>query len=76
MDEIQNLINSDDEWLSTKGLLLKQITDSYASGLITNEEYKELLEDIKNSDDLNEEATSLENKTLVLNIVSGLSTVI
>ena len=76
MDEIQNLINSDDEWLSTKGLLLKQITDSYASALITSEEYKELLEDIKNSDDLNEEATSLENKTLVLNIVSGLSTVI
>lgn len=75
MEEIQNLINSDDEWLANKGLLLKQIVDSYASGLLTVEEYRELLQDIKHSDDMNEEATSLENKTLVLNIASALSSV-
>jgi len=75
MEEIQNLINSDDEWLINKGLLLKQIVDSYASGLLTVEEYVELLQDIEHSDDMNEEATSLENKTLVLNIASALSSV-
>lgn len=73
MEEINELINSNDEWLCVKGLLLRDATNAFNAGELTAHEFNELLADIKNADDMNEESTSMENKALVLNVVNVLS---
>lgn len=76
MEEINQLMNSEDEWTREKGILLAGIQQSYSDGHIDHDQYMAMLEDIKNTDLVADEASSMENKALVLNVVNAMSMVV
>ncbi len=61
MDELKELLTSSD-WAAKRAQLVIKITEEYNSGQMSVDEYKELLNDLKNTDKLNLQAEELEIK--------------
>ena len=73
MEPLQALAQSDDPWAQQKGILALSILDSYSRGDISAEEYRELMQDMIRSDQIDDEATSLETKTAVIQVINAAS---
>ena len=61
MDELKELLTSSD-WAAKRAQLAIKITEEYNSGQMSVDEYKELLNDLKNTDKLNLQVEELEIK--------------
>lgn len=73
MDELQKMVGCGTKWAEEKALIVMELTDNYQSGAITADEYKELLQDISNTDVVGGSAADLEFKSM---LVAGISTLI
>lgn len=71
MDEIKQLLTSSD-WAAKKAQLAIKITEEYKSGQMSADEYKELLEDLKRTDQLNLQAEDLEIKVKLESAINTL----
>jgi polyhydroxyalkanoate synthesis regulator phasin len=76
MEDLYKLIETGDEWAQHHASIALGIADSYAKGEITSEEYQELLQDMARSIEIDEEASDLELKTMVVSALYGASMVI
>ena len=72
MDELKQLLTSSD-WAAKRAQLAIKITDEYNSGQMNVDEYKELLNDLKNTDKLNLQAEELEIK---IKLESAINTIL
>ena len=72
MDELKELLTSSD-WAAKRAQLVIKITKEYNSGQMSVDEYKELLNDLKNTDKLNLQAEELEIK---IKLESAINTIL
>ena len=66
MEQLKQLLTSSD-WAAKKAELAIKLTEDFKSGQLSSDEYKELLEDLKRTDNLNLQAEDLEIKVKCLN---------
>ena len=76
MSDIYQLAQSDKPWVAQRAQLALSLADQYARGDITNDEYKELLEDLVRTDVLDSEADDMHTKTMLVYAVYGLAQVV
>jgi len=72
MEQLKELLTSSD-WAAKRAQLAIKITEEYNSGQMSVEEYKELLNDLKNTDKLNLQAEELEIK---IKLESAINTIL
>ena len=73
MEELYALMESGDDWAKQKAMIALGICDAYARNDITEDEYRELLQDMIRSDQIDSEATSLEMATMVVQAINAAS---
>lgn len=61
MEQLKELLTSSD-WVAKKAEIAIKLTKDFKSGELSSDEYKELLEDLKRTDNLNLQAEDLEIK--------------
>lgn len=69
MSDILDLINSNVDWVSKRAKLVKEVGDNLTSGKITKDEATELMQNIMDTDLLNEEANDIKLKTELIEAV-------
>ena len=69
MSDIYQLAQSDKPWVAQRAQLALSLADQYARGDITNDEYKELLEDLTRSDVLDSEADDMHMKAMLVQAI-------
>jgi hypothetical protein len=72
MNDILNLVNSDNKEISAIAIMLLDLQKEYAAERISKEEYVEILEDIERTHAITEGATSIELKGTLLKGISVL----
>lgn len=75
MTELDQLLHSDKDWVRVRAETALQIVNSRQKGEISGDEARELLEDLVRTDRLEAEADDIAMKTLLVNVVYGLSLV-
>lgn len=76
MEELYKLIETGDTWAQEKASIALGIADARARGDITDDEYRELLQDMLRSDVIDAEASDLEIKTMVIQAINAASMVV
>jgi polyhydroxyalkanoate synthesis regulator phasin len=76
MEDLYKLIETGDEWAQQQASIALGVADAYAKGEITSEEYQEMLQDMARSIEIDEEASDLELKTMVVSALYGASMVL
>ena len=66
MDELMEFMNHDDEVVKEAALNVKMLKDMHASGEITEEQFKELAEDILEANKVRRLSITLERKIIIL----------
>lgn len=72
MSDLLQVLNSDNKQLSSKAITLLDLEASFKAGNISAEEFKELLEDIQRTVEIEEGASDVELKGLLLKSISTL----
>jgi|AntAceMinimDraft_1070359.scaffolds.fasta_scaffold01333_22 hypothetical protein len=72
MEQLQALLVSDKPWAQERAQLAIDLLNQFQTGQISNDEYKELLEDIVRTDALDSEADDLETKTALVEGVNAI----
>lgn len=72
MDEILKVLNSDNKELTTLATAIIEADQEYRTGNLTKEEYTEILEDIQRSQLIEEGASDVALKGLLITGVAGL----
>lgn len=72
MEQLKELLTSSD-WVAKRAQIAIKITEEYNSGQMSVDEYKELLNDLKNTDKLNLQAEELEIK---IKLESAINTIL
>jgi hypothetical protein len=62
MDEIKNLLASDNDWVKKKAELAVQFTEQFKNGEMDKSEYEELMKDLIRTDEVMSNAASMEAK--------------
>lgn len=73
MEELYALMENGDDWAKEKASIALSICDAYARNDITEDEYRELLQDMVRSGEIEAEATSLEMATMVIQAINAAS---
>lgn len=76
MDEINKLIGCGSGWAEEKALLVKELTALHESKSITTEEYRELLNDIANTEAISNDAADIQFKSMLVAGIAGLLQVV
>ena len=76
MSDIYKLAQSGKPWVAQRAQMALALADQHARGDITNDEYKELLEDLVRTDVLDAEADDMHTKTMLVYAVYGLAQVV
>lgn len=76
MSDIYKLAQSDKPWAAQRAQMALELQAQHARGDITNDEYKELLEDLVRTDVLDAEADDMHTKTMLVYAVYGLAQII
>ena len=71
MDELKELLTSSD-WAAKRAQLAIKLTEDLNSGELSADEYKELINDLKNTDQLNLQAEELEIKVKLESAINNL----
>jgi hypothetical protein len=71
MEQLKELLTSSD-WAAKRAQIAIKITEEYNSGQLSADEYKELLNDLKNTDKLNLQAEELEIKVKLESAINTL----
>lgn len=73
MTELDQLLHSDKDWVRVRAEMALQIVNQRQTGQISGDEARELLEDLVRTDRLEAEADDIAMKTLLVNVVYGLT---
>ena len=76
MDELAKLMSCGNAWFEEKACIINDTKLAYDRREITAEEFKELLQDIANTDELVEDAAVLELKSMLVSAVYGITQVL
>jgi polyhydroxyalkanoate synthesis regulator phasin len=76
MTELDQLLHSDKEWVRVRAETALQIVNQRQTGQITADEARELLEDLVRTDQLEAEADDMAMKTMLVNVIYGISLVV
>jgi hypothetical protein len=76
MTELDQLLHSDKDWVRVRAETALQILNQQQTGQITSSEARELLADLVRTDQLEAEADDINMKTMLVNVVYGLTLVI
>jgi polyhydroxyalkanoate synthesis regulator phasin len=71
MDELKELLTSSD-WAAKRAQIAIKLTEDLNSGELSADEYKELINDLKNTDQLNLQAEELEIKVKLESAINNL----
>jgi polyhydroxyalkanoate synthesis regulator phasin len=71
--ELQQLCNNTDPAISNRARMALDITAALKQGDISQDEYKELVEDLVRSDVLDKECSNLETKTMLVTAIYAVS---
>jgi polyhydroxyalkanoate synthesis regulator phasin len=71
MDELKQLLTSSD-WAAKRAQIAIKLTEDLNSGELSADEYKELINDLKNTDQLNLQAEELEIKVKLESAINNL----
>jgi polyhydroxyalkanoate synthesis regulator phasin len=71
VDEIKRLVGCGKGWAEERALMALEFADQHARGELSNDEYKELLEDLIRTDVLDSEADDLAVKTALVGAVKA-----
>lgn len=74
-ETLQEIANSDG-WAARRATIALDITRQYEAGELDESEYKELMRDLVNMDQLDEEADDLETKTMLVTAVYGVAQIV
>ena len=76
MSDLYQLAQSDKSWVAQRAQMALQLQEQHARGDITNDEYKELLEDLVRTDVLDAEADDMHTKAMLVYAIYGLSQIV
>lgn len=76
MDELRAIAGSGKSWAEQRALMAMDFADQHAKGELSDDEYKELLEDLIRTDVLDEEADDMAVKMALVGAVKGLMLVV
>ena len=72
LDEIKELMNCGDADVEKQASIIMELTDSKARGDITEGEYKELLQDIANLNEIEDLASDMKLKATLVTAIHGI----
>ena len=76
MSQLAELMGCNHGWAAERARIALQVEEEYLTGQLSKSEYKEILEDLVNTDRLDEEATDIEVKAVLVAGIYGLLQVI
>ena len=76
MDELKNLLTCGAPWAEERAKIAIELQEQFAKGEISVDERNELLQDLINTDALNEEADNINVKSALIAAVSGAMSVV
>lgn len=76
MTELDQLLHSDKDWVRVRAETALQIVNQRQTGQITADEARELLEDLVRTDQLESQADDMAMKTMLVNVIYGISLVV
>ena len=76
MDELKNLLTCGSPWAEQRAQIAIELQEQFAKGEISTDERNELLQDLINTDTLNEEADNINVKAALIAAVSGVMTIV
>lgn len=76
MNDLYQLAQSDKPWVAQRAQMALELHTQHARGDITNDEYKELLEDLVRTDVLDSEADDMHTKTMLVYAIYGLAQIV
>lgn len=76
MSDLYQLAQSDKPWVAQRAQMALSLADQHARGDITNDEYKELLEDLVRTDVLDSEADDMHTKTMLVYAIYGIAQIV
>lgn len=71
MEQLKELLTSSD-WAAKRAQIAIKLTEDLNSGELSSDEYKELINDLKNTDQLNLQAEELEIKIKLESAINNL----
>lgn len=71
MEQLKELLTSSD-WAAKRAQIAIKLTEDLNSGELSSDEYKELINDLKNTDQLNLQAEELEIKVKLESAINNL----
>ena len=71
MEQLKELLTSSD-WVAKRAQIAIKLTQDLKSGELSTDEYKELINDLKNTDQLNLQAEELEIKIKLESAINNL----
>jgi len=71
MEQLKELLTSSD-WAAKRAQIAIKLTEDLNSGELSTDEYKELINDLKNTDQLNLQAEELEIKVKLESAINNL----
>lgn len=76
IDQVKSLMNCGDEEVEKQAAIVMELTDSKARGDITEEEYNELLNDIANTNKIEDLAGDMKLKGALVTAIYGILQVV
>ena len=76
MDELKNLLTCGAPWAEERAKIAIELQEQFDKGEISVDERNELLQDLINTDALNEEADNINVKSALIAAVSGAMSVV
>lgn len=76
MKDLDALLNSSNPWAVQKGKLLSELKEQYDNGMVSADEFKELVQDIANTDAMTKDAAAIQAKAMVVAAVTSLMKVV
>lgn len=73
MSELLEVLNSDNKELSSKAITLIDLENSFKAGTVSAEEFKELLEDLERTSQIEDGCSDVELRGTLLKAISTLS---
>jgi hypothetical protein len=75
-EALQEIANSDRGWAAERAQIALDMAAQFEAGELDEDEYKELMRDLVNMDELDAEADDLETKTLLVTAVYGVAQIV
>lgn len=70
MDELKKLLSCGEPWVEQRAAIALDLAAQFQSGLISADEYQELLRDLARTDEIKKESSNIETNAM---LISGIN---